>query len=67
MLLADLDTIQLESGIGDPILENTRSLDYIEWGWIPIILRIMILHTSGLILVFSFLLNEIFCYLARSI
>jgi ribonuclease HI len=35
MLQAALDTIQLESGIGKPILEDTRPLDYIEWGWIP--------------------------------
>jgi hypothetical protein len=35
MLLALLDAIQLESGIGQPILENCRALDYIEWGWIP--------------------------------
>jgi hypothetical protein len=35
MLRAVLDTIQLESGIGKPILEETRPLDYIEWGWIP--------------------------------
>jgi enamine deaminase RidA (YjgF/YER057c/UK114 family) len=35
MIQAVLDTIQLESGIGKPILEETRPLDYIEWGWIP--------------------------------
>lgn len=35
MLRAALDTIQLESGIGKPIMEDTRPLDYIEWGWIP--------------------------------
>jgi hypothetical protein len=46
MLLADLDTIQLESGIGEPILENTRALDYIEWGWIPQI-REFLNHIDG--------------------
>jgi hypothetical protein len=35
MLQAVLDTIQLELGLGAPILKETRSLDYIEWGWIP--------------------------------
>jgi hypothetical protein len=35
MLQAVLESIQLEAGIGRPILEDTRSLDYIEWGWIP--------------------------------
>jgi enamine deaminase RidA (YjgF/YER057c/UK114 family) len=35
MLKATLDAIQLESGIGKPIMEDTRPLDYIEWGWIP--------------------------------
>jgi ribonuclease HI/enamine deaminase RidA (YjgF/YER057c/UK114 family) len=35
MIKAVLDTIQLESGIGKPILEDTRPLDYIEWGWVP--------------------------------
>lgn len=34
MLHALIQTIQLESGIGEPILENCRPLDYIEWGWI---------------------------------
>jgi hypothetical protein len=35
MLKAVLETIQMESGIGKPILEDTKPLDYIEWGWIP--------------------------------
>jgi hypothetical protein len=34
LLTALLDTIQLEAGIGRPILEDCRSLDYIEWGWV---------------------------------
>jgi hypothetical protein len=32
MILALLDTIQVESGIGQPILENCKALVYIEWG-----------------------------------
>jgi hypothetical protein len=35
MTRAVLEIVQLESGIGKPILEDTRSLDFIEWGWIP--------------------------------
>jgi hypothetical protein len=35
MLLTLLDTIQLESGIGEPIMEDCHPLVYIEWGWIP--------------------------------
>jgi hypothetical protein len=35
MLAILIDTIQLEAGIGSPILEDTRTLDYLEWGWIP--------------------------------
>jgi hypothetical protein len=46
MLLALLDAIQLESGIGQPILENCRALDYIEWGWIPQI-RDFLWHIKG--------------------
>jgi hypothetical protein len=49
MLLALLDTIQLESGIGQPILENCRALEYIEWGWIPQI-RDFLWHINGRIL-----------------
>jgi hypothetical protein len=46
MLLALLDAIQLESGIGQPILENCKALDYIEWGWIPQI-RDFLWHING--------------------
>jgi hypothetical protein len=35
MLQILLDTIQQEAGIHRPILEDTRPLQYIEWGWIP--------------------------------
>jgi hypothetical protein len=35
MLQILLDTIQQEAGIQRPILEDTRPLQYIEWGWIP--------------------------------
>jgi hypothetical protein len=35
LLRATAETIQLESGIGSPIMMDTRALDYIEWGWIP--------------------------------
>jgi hypothetical protein len=35
MLSILLDAIQQEAGIGRPILEDTRPLQYIEWGWIP--------------------------------
>jgi hypothetical protein len=35
MLKILLDTIQQEAGISHPILEETRPLQYIEWGWIP--------------------------------
>jgi hypothetical protein len=49
MLLALLDTIQLESGIGQPILENCRALTYIEWGWIPQI-RDFLWHINGKII-----------------
>jgi hypothetical protein len=35
MLSILLDTIQQEAGIGRPILEDNRPLQYIEWGWIP--------------------------------
>jgi hypothetical protein len=30
-----LEVIQMEAGIQQPILEDTRPLQYIEWGWIP--------------------------------
>jgi hypothetical protein len=35
MLQITLDVIQQEAGIYRPILEETRPLQYIEWGWIP--------------------------------
>jgi hypothetical protein len=46
MILTLLKTIQQESGIGDPILENCRPLEYIEWGWIPHI-RDFLHHIDG--------------------
>jgi hypothetical protein len=49
MLAALLDTIQLESGIGDPIMEICRPLVYIEWGWIPH-LRDFLYHINGKII-----------------
>jgi hypothetical protein len=39
----------MESGIGTPILEDTRPLDYIEWGWIPQI-RDFLHHIQGKII-----------------
>jgi hypothetical protein len=49
MLLILLDTIQLESGIGQPILENCKALEYLEWGWIPQI-RDFLWHIKGQII-----------------
>jgi hypothetical protein len=49
MLLSSLDTIQLEAGIGKPILENCKALAYIEWGWIPQI-RDFLWHINGQII-----------------
>jgi hypothetical protein len=49
MLLALLDTIQLESGLGSPIMEDCRPLAYIEWGWIPH-LRDFLYHINGVII-----------------
>jgi hypothetical protein len=49
LLIALLDTIHLESGIGQPILENCRALDYIKWGWIPQI-RDFLWHINGRII-----------------
>jgi hypothetical protein len=49
MLLALLDTIQQEAGIGTPILENCQALEYIEWGWIPQI-RDFLWHAKGKII-----------------
>jgi hypothetical protein len=44
-----LDVIQIKAGIGKPVLEDTRSSAYIEWGWIPSI-RDFLLHINGKIL-----------------
>jgi hypothetical protein len=46
MITAVLEIMQLESGIGRPILEDCRPLDYIEWGWIPQI-RDFLHHING--------------------
>jgi hypothetical protein len=35
MIQCALDAIQMELGIGSPIMEENRPLNYIEWGWIP--------------------------------
>jgi hypothetical protein len=35
MIQCVLDTIQMELGIGSPILEENRPLNYIEWGGSP--------------------------------
>jgi hypothetical protein len=49
MILTLLEAMQLEAGIGDPILENCSPLAYIEWGWIPHI-RDFLHHINGKIL-----------------
>jgi hypothetical protein len=49
MLITLLEVIQLEAGIGQPILEDCRPLEYIEWGWIPQI-RDFLHHINGKIL-----------------
>jgi hypothetical protein len=41
-----IEVIQMESGIGHPILEDNQPLSYIEWGWIPAI-RDFLLHING--------------------
>jgi hypothetical protein len=41
-----LETIQLEAGIQQPILEDNQLLTYIEWGWIPSI-RDFLLHIDA--------------------
>jgi hypothetical protein len=46
MIQCLLDVIQLEAGIGKPVLEENRSLDYIEWGWIPSI-RDFLFHINA--------------------
>jgi hypothetical protein len=50
MIIALLDAIQLEAGIGSPIMEDCRPLDYIEWGWIPQI-RDFLHHINGQIII----------------
>jgi hypothetical protein len=52
MLEILIDTIQLEAGIGSPILEDTRAIDYIEWGWIPQV-REFLHHIDGKIVGFG--------------
>jgi hypothetical protein len=47
--MAVLEVIQMESGIGLPILEDCWTLDYIEWGWIPQI-RDFLKHIDGKII-----------------
>jgi hypothetical protein len=44
-----LEVIQLESGMGSPILEDNRPLNYIEWGWIPA-MRDFMLHINAKIM-----------------
>jgi hypothetical protein len=46
MLTTLLEVIQQEAGIGKPILEDCRPLEYIEWGWIPHI-RDFLFHING--------------------
>jgi hypothetical protein len=43
-----IDVIQLEAGIGQPVLEENRPLDYIKWGWIPSI-RDFLYHIKAVI------------------
>jgi hypothetical protein len=46
MIMTLLEMIQQEAGIGMPILEDCRPLEYIEWGWIPHI-RDFLFHIDG--------------------
>jgi hypothetical protein len=46
MLKCLLEVVQMESGIGKPILEDNRPLSYIEWGWISG-LRDFLHHING--------------------
>jgi hypothetical protein len=46
MIKCLLDAIQMEAGIGKQILEDNRTLIYIEWGWIPSI-RDFLLHIKA--------------------
>jgi hypothetical protein len=48
MLLILLEMIQLEAGIQKPIMEETRPLIYIEWGWI-ISIRDFLHHINAFI------------------
>jgi hypothetical protein len=45
MLQFLLEVVQMEAGIGRPILEDNRPLPYIKWGWIPAI-RDFLLHIN---------------------
>lgn len=49
LLRINLDVLQLESGIGQPIFENTCCLDYVDWGWIHH-LRDFLHHIQGQII-----------------
>jgi hypothetical protein len=49
MIIALLEVIQLEAGIGKPILEDCPPLEYLEWGWIPQI-RDFLHHINGKII-----------------
>jgi hypothetical protein len=40
------NAMQMEAGIGNPIMENCCQLDYIEWGWIQLI-RDYLQHING--------------------
>jgi hypothetical protein len=46
MLSYLLEVIQMEAGIGSPIMEDNRPLIYIEWGWIPSI-RDFLFHINA--------------------
>jgi hypothetical protein len=47
ILIATLDALQLESGIGSPIMED---LDYVEWGWL-LQIRDFLHHINGHIII----------------
>jgi hypothetical protein len=46
MLSYLLEVVQMEAGIGRPIMEDNRPLIYIEWGWIPSI-RDFLFHINA--------------------
>jgi hypothetical protein len=48
MLKILLEVLQQEAGIGKPIFEETRPLQYIKWGWIPSI-RDFLHHINAVI------------------